>query len=42
MNHFSGELQKLLEDDHTPEWVKEQAKMQLNLIELDPVQQALR
>lgn len=42
MNHFSGELQKLLEDDHTPEWVKEQARMQQNLIELYPVQQALR
>ena len=27
MNHFSGELQKLIEDDHTPDWVKEQARM---------------
>jgi hypothetical protein len=42
MNHFSGELQKLLEDDHTPDWVKQQAKMQLQMIELYPLQQGLR
>ena len=23
MNHFSGELEKLVEDEHTPDWVKE-------------------
>ena len=27
MNNFSGELQKLIEDEHTPEWVKEQARL---------------
>ena len=42
MNHFSGELEKLIEDDNTPDWVKEQARLQLNLIELYPEQQALR
>ena len=42
MNHFSGELEKLIEDEHTPDWIKEQAKLQLQLIELYPEQQALR
>jgi len=27
MNHFSGELEKLIDDEHTPDWVKEQAKL---------------
>ena len=28
MNHFIKELHKLIEDDNTPEWVKEQARLQ--------------
>ena len=42
MNHLSGELQSLIENESTPDWVKEQAKLQQNLIELYPIQQSLR
>ena len=37
MNHFSDELQRLKEDDHTPQWVKDQAQLQQNLVELYPI-----
>lgn len=42
INEMSLELQRLIDDDHTPDEIKKKAKMQQYLIELQPKQQSLR
>ena len=42
INEMSLELQRLIDDDRTPEEIRKKAKIQQYLIELQPKQQSLR